>query len=294
MTSHAGLQGKAIIVTGAGKGLGRAYALYLAATGAKIVVNNRRRDPDQPATADAVVAEIRAAGGDAVASHRAVEDPSSGEAMVRLALDTYGRLDGVIANAGVPEAASFGRMSLNDFRAVFDVNFFGTLHLVHAAWKVLIAQKRGRMVVSTSAAGLHGNRGMAAYSASKAALIGLMRALALEGTSANVLINALAPYATTAMTLPYVDAATAAQMSVDSVAPLAAWLVSDACDVTGRIVIAGAGGLRTARMVEGPLVALGQDVEAAVQKADIAGPGESFADANAAFEAFLAGASRPG
>lgn len=288
MSWQAGLSNKVIIITGAGKGLGRAYATYLARYGAALVINNRWRDRTQPSSAETIAAEVNAAGGRAAASHHSVEDPSSGEEMVRLALEKFGRLDGVIANAGVPEAISFGRASLENFRSVFDVNFLGTLHIVHAAWKILLAQKYGRVVVSTSAAGLHGNRGMAAYSASKAALIGLVRALALEGDSANVRINAIAPYAATAMTEAYVDATLVKRMTVDAVAPIVSWLVSEVCDVTGRTYVAGAGRLRSGQIVEGPLVRLGEDVPGAVQQAGIAGPSESFDHANAAFQAFLA------
>lgn len=288
MSWRAGLNDKVFIITGAGKGLGRAYATYLARQGAAVIINNRWRDRTQPSSAETVAAEINAAGGRAAASYQSVEDPSSGEEMVRMTLEKFGRLDGVIANAGVPEAKSFGRMSLGEFHNVFDVNFLGTLHVVHAAWKILIAQKYGRVVVSTSAAGLHGNRGMAAYSASKAALIGLVRALAIEGESANVKVNAVAPYAATAMTEAYIDATLAARMTPDSVAPLVSWLACEACDVTGHTYIAGAERLRRARAVEGPLIRLADDVPSAVRQADILEPSEGFDHANAAFQAFLA------
>ena len=202
-------------------------------------------------------------------------------------LNRFGRLDGLIANAGVPEAASFARKPLADFRAVFDINFFGTLYVVHAAWKILLSQKSGRVVLSTSAAGLHGNRGMAAYSASKAALIGLMRALALEGGNANVNINAIAPYATTAMTENYIDKSTAQRMKPESVAPIAAWLVSESCNVTGQTFITGANRLRRGYAVEGPLIAIGDDVGRAIHQASRVGTAQAFAHANEAFQVFL-------
>lgn len=287
MTWQTGLKDKVVIVTGAGKGLGRAYALHLGALGAAVVVNNRRRDPRQPATADAVVREVVAAGGRAVASYASAEDPASGDEMVGLAMERFGRLDGVVANAGVPEAQSFGRTTLADFRSVFDINFFGTLHIVHAAWKVMIAQKRGRVVVSTSAAGLHGNKGMAAYSSSKAALIGLVRALAVEGESAGLRVNAIAPYAATAMTESYLDAATIKLMQPGAVAPVVSWLVSDACDVSGETFLAGADRIRRGTSMEGPLVRLDDDVPAAIARAGGAGPLTRFAHANAAFQAFM-------
>jgi NAD(P)-dependent dehydrogenase (short-subunit alcohol dehydrogenase family) len=287
MTWRASLSNKVIIITGAGKGLGRAYAKYLANFGAVIIVNNRWRDRGQPSSADQVVDEINASGGRALASLHPVEETSSGEEMVSMALKKFGRLDGVIANAGVPEAKSFGRMSLSEFRSVFDVNFMGTLYVVHAAWKTMMAQKYGRVIVSTSSAGLHGNRGMSAYSSSKAALIGLTRALALEGGAANVKINAIAPYAATSMTEAYIDAQLAKSMTPEAVAPVIGWLISEACDVTGQIYIAGAAHLRRAWMAEGPIVSLKDDVSEALRKSGDAEPYETFDNANAAFQAFI-------
>ncbi len=291
MSWQSSLKDKVIIITGAGKGLGRSYALDLAKHGARIVVNNRWKDSSQPSSAQSVVDDIKKSGGQAVASHHAVELPNSGEEMVALALKEFGQLDGVIANAGVPEAQSFGRMSIDEFRGVFDVNFFGTLHIIHAAWKHFLSQKGGRALVSTSAAGLHGNKGMAAYSSSKAALIGLMRALSLEGESAGVRINAIAPYAATAMTEAYIQADLAARMQPHEVAPLASWMVSPACDITGQTLVVGAGRVRRGHTVEGPLVNLADNIPAAVQHAlqPIGQPSDrhEFAHANAAFAGFL-------
>jgi NAD(P)-dependent dehydrogenase (short-subunit alcohol dehydrogenase family) len=284
---QAGLKDKVVVITGAGKGLGRAYALELAKHGAAIVVNNRWKDHSQPSSAAAVCEEIRKNGGTAVVSHHAVEQETAGEDLVTLALKEFGQLDAMIANAGVPEAMTFGRMSLADFRAVFDVNFFGTLHVVHAAWKHFLTQKSGRVVVSTSAAGLHSNKGMPAYSSSKAALIGLMKALALEGESAGVRINAIAPYAATAMTEAYITPDLAQRMQPDAVAPLVAWLASPACDITGQTLLAGAGRTRRGHTVEGPLVTLGDDIPAAVHSALKPMAYNEFAHANAAFAAFL-------
>ncbi len=291
MVPQSGLSDRVIIVTGAGKGLGRAYALQLAAAGAAVVVNNRWSDRKQPSSADAVAAEIRAAGGRAVTSYAPAEDPSSGDDMVRLALDAFGRLDGVIANAGVPEAASFGRQTLEEFHGVFDINFLGTLHVLHAAWKVMVAQKYGRVVVSTSSAGLHGNRGMPAYSASKAALIGLMHALALEGERADLKANAIAPYAATPMTDKYITPDLAKRMAPEAVAPLAAWLMSEACNLTGQTFVAGSGSVRCAWMVEGTSYPLGDDAGAASQAAAGKAPPGTFAHANDAFQHFLSQAA---
>lgn len=280
---------RAVIVTGAGKGLGRAYALELARQGTSVLVNNRWTDRTQPASADLVVAEITALGGRAVASHAPAEDPASGAQMVAQALAAFGRLDGVIANAGVGEAKRFHRQSAEEFRANFEINFFGTLHLVHAAWPVVAQAPAGRVVVSTSSAGLHGGDGMAAYSASKAALIGLMRALALEGRAKGVMVNAIAPYAYTAMTAPYTPPDLGARMDPALVAPLVAWLAGPACDVSGEVLVCGNGQLRAAAALEGAAVALAPQAPAAsVQAALGAGQWQRFPDAHHAFTALMA------
>lgn len=282
------------IVTGAGNGLGRAYALRLAADGLAVVVNNRWTDRDRPSSAESVAEEIRAAGGAAVANMTAVEDPACGEALVAQALAEFGRLDAVVANAGVSEAARMRRQTPEDFVRIVEINFLGTWRLVRAAWRLLTDQGQGRIVVSTSSAGLHGGDGMAAYASSKAALIGLMRALAVEGKPFGVAINAVAPYAATAMTRPFLDADLAAQMTPDAVAPLIAWLAGPDCDVTGQTFVAGGGGLGAAFAVEGPRVELGEDVGASVRRALAARPWRPFDDSPSAFAEFVKQPTGPG
>lgn len=195
-------EGRVAIVTGAGKGLGRAYALYLAERGAKVVLNNRRREVDAAglAAVDHVVREIRARGGEAVANYAHVEHPSSGKEMVEQALDTWGRLDVLVNNAGTDRTATFGKFDLRDFLEVFEVNFHGSRYVTHAAWNLMREAQYGRVLVSASSAGLHGGAGLSAYGAAKVALIAFMRSLAIEGRSRNVLVNAIAPYAATSMT----------------------------------------------------------------------------------------------
>lgn len=243
---------RVVIVTGAGSGLGRAYAVDLAARGWRVVVNNRRREVDAAGqgSAQRLAQEILASGGEAVADESDVCDSASGATMVARALSTWGRLDAVVANAGVDQHQAFHRIGLDEFRAIFDINFFGSLYLVHAAYAHMRANRHGRIVVSTSSAGLHGLHGLTAYAASKAALIGLMRSVAGEGRSHDVLCNAIAPYAATRMTAAHGDAAFAAQMPPEQVAPLVALLVSEPCRVTGQTIVAGGGGFRIASMVE--------------------------------------------
>jgi NAD(P)-dependent dehydrogenase (short-subunit alcohol dehydrogenase family) len=283
------LRDRVVIVTGAGKGLGRAYALDLAARGASVVVNNRWTDPSQPSSAEAVVAQIRALGGRAVANFDPAEAPATGAALVEQALTEFGRLDGVISNAGVPETQRLHRQTAEGFQRIFDINFFGALHLVQAAWPVLSATKAGRIVVSASSAGLHGGDGMAAYASSKAALIGLVRGLAVEGRARGVTINAIAPYAATAMTEAHLAPGMAERMNPAAVAPLVSWLVSEACDVSGQTLVAGGGRVRAAFAVEGPPVELSGDFGAAMQMAITAQPRETYGDAHQAFAAFMDG-----
>lgn len=286
------LRDRVVIVTGAGKGLGRAYALDLAARGASVVVNNRWADRDAPSSAEAVAAEIRASGGQAVANTDPAEAPETGQALVSLAIKTFGRLDAVVSNAGVPETKRLHRQTAEGFQRIFDINFFGAFHLVQAAWPVLSEAPSGRIVVSASSAGLHGGDGMAAYASSKAALIGLVRGLAVEGRARNLMINAIAPYAVTAMTEQHLAPGLAERMDPAAVAPLVAWLVSADCDVSGQVLVSGGGRVRAAFAVEGPPVALAEDrIGPAVHAAITGRPRETYADAHQAFAAFMDGRS---
>jgi NAD(P)-dependent dehydrogenase (short-subunit alcohol dehydrogenase family) len=246
------LDERVAIVTGAGNGLGRAYAVHLAARGARVIVNNRRHADDAPGdtSAERTVALIRAAGGTAVPNFEDVRDARSGEHLVAQALDTWGRLDALINNAGVEQHRPFHRLTLAEFADVFEPNFHGTLYATHAAYAHMRQAGYGRLVVSTSSAGLHGLHGLTAYAASKAALIALSRSLAQEGASRNVYCNAVAPYATTKMTAAHVTAQVAAQLRAEYVAPLITYLASEQCTLNGCTIVAGKGGFRRAVTVE--------------------------------------------
>lgn len=244
------LANRTVIITGAGKGLGRAYALHLAALGANIVVNNRRHAGEPESSAERVVREIAALGGVAVAEHSSVEQPGSGAAMLRAALENFGRLDAVVANAAIAEGGSFHKQDLAGFRRLVDVNLLGTVNAIHPGFQHLYAQGRGSIVVSTSVAGLYGEHGLPAYSASKAALIGLMRALSHEGAPHGVRVNALAPFAATQMTAADLPRALSERLGPERVAPVVAWLVSDACTLSGETLIVGGGRMARARVAE--------------------------------------------
>ena len=252
------LHRRTAIVTGAGKGLGRAYALHLASRGAAVLVNNRRHPGESDAQTSAMltVAAIRTAGGIAEANWSDVSDAASGDTMVAQALGCFGRLDIVVANAGIDKARSFHKQSMADFRAVFDVGFFGNLYLAHAAWPHLVQQAYGRVILTASSAGLYANHGMAAYASSKAAVIGLMRTLAIEGRKYGVLANVISPYGYSQMTAPHMSDEMQRDFDPALVAPLVGWLASEACDVSGEVLVSGAGLLRRARIGESDAVLL--------------------------------------
>ncbi len=283
------LRGRTAIVTGAGKGLGRAYALHLARHGAKLLVNNRRHpgETDGDTSAQQTVDAIRAMGGKAIANWCDVSDPESGEAMVEQARSHFGRIDIVVANAGIDHARVFAKQSLADFRAIFDTSFLGNLYLVHAAWPHLTGQEYGRVILTTSSAGLYGNHGQVAYSAAKSAVIGMVRALAIEGRRHGVRINAIAPYGYSQMTAPYMTTDMATTLDPQMVAPLVAWLSGAGCDVSGEVLVCGGGLVRRAGVGETDALVLPEsDLAATVHDLRLL-PWRSHANASASFTRFL-------
>jgi len=249
---------KVVAITGAGKGLGRAYAHHFATLGAKVVVNNRRHEGEAASSADLVVAEIVNIGGKAVAEYSSVERSDSGDKLLASALENFGRLDWLIANAGIMEGRTFRRQTLSELRHHLDINLMGTINITHPVFRHMCEQRSGCIVVSTSSAGLFGQLGLPAYSTSKAALIGLMRSLSLEGAARNVNVNAIAPYGATQMTDGHMSSEAFERLTPEHVAPIVAWLVSGA--VTGEILIAGGGAVARAKMkATAPMLTSGLD-----------------------------------
>ena len=281
------LKNRVAIVTGAGKGLGRAWAKCLARLGARVVVNNRASSP-YPATrsADAVVSEIRARGGEAVADYRSVESPGAGQELVNLALEEYGALDIIIANAGTDSARSFHQQSLADFERIIEINFLAVARLLHAAWPVMRTGNYGRILVATSTAGLYGNHGQAAYASSKAALQGLVKTLTIEGRSRDIRVNSIAPYAVTQMTRAAFPDRHIENFFPEATEDLAAWLVSDRCKISGKTLVVGAGHARLAQSLESDTIPLGEDIQAAIERLFKAGCDNAPASAIEEFEDF--------
>jgi NAD(P)-dependent dehydrogenase (short-subunit alcohol dehydrogenase family) len=284
--------GRVAIVTGAGRGLGRSYARTLAAAGASVLVNNRRHGGEEAeAAADRVVEEIQRAGGAAAADYSDAADPEAGTRMVEAAVRRFGRLDILIANAGVNESTAFRTQRLDDFRRVMEINFFGTLAVAQASFRLMYEAGYGRILLTTSTAGLYGGAGLPAYSASKAAVIGLMRVLSLEGARRGVLVNAIAPYAATQMTVGLTPAALHAPLDPERVSPIAAWLVSETLSRTGEIILAGGGALRLARMMESDSVLVpggSSTIEPLVASLDASGRFRPMASAQSEFAEFVA------
>ena len=241
--------GKVAIVTGAGGGLGREHALALAARGAKVVVNDlgvaRDGSGGSSAAAEAVVAEIVAAGGEAMANGASVTDAAAVQAMVDAAVAKWGAVDILVNNAGVLRDKSFAKMTLEDFRFVVDVHLMGAVNCTKAVWDGMRERNYGRIVMTTSSSGLYGNFGQANYGAAKMALVGLMQTLSIEGAKNNIKVNCLAPTAHTRMTEDLGAALPLEALGPELVSPGLLYLVSE--DAPSRVILAaGAGGFERA------------------------------------------------
>jgi NAD(P)-dependent dehydrogenase (short-subunit alcohol dehydrogenase family) len=248
--------GRVAVVTGAGNGLGKSYALSLAAHGARVVVNDIGGAIDgsglSGTPADAVVEEIRDAGGEAVANYDSVADPESAANIVQTAIDAFGQIDIVINNAGIVRDKTFHKMSIEDYEFVARVHFLGSVYVTHAAYPHMRDANYGRILMVSSNSGLYGNFGQTNYSAAKMAVVGFMNTLKLEGARSNIVINALAPLAATRIAEPsgIFDTYDPELVTTDAVAAMVTYLVSEECTDSGNIVAATAGYYSRIQIVE--------------------------------------------
>ena len=236
------LEGRIAIVTGAGGGLGRAHALYLAGKGARVVVNDLSDD-----AAQRVAAEIGVQGGKALALAGSVTDEWAVSNIVASTMDAWGRVDILVNNAGILRDKSFAKMSMDDFRLVVDVHLMGAAVASKAVWEIMRAQSYGRIVMTTSSSGLYGNFGQANYGAAKMALVGLMQTLAIEGEKHGIRVNCLAPTAATGMTEGVLSQASLTALDPALVSPGLLALVGEEAP-TRAILCAGAGHFATANV----------------------------------------------
>lgn len=264
------------IVTGAGQGLGRSYALALASAGARVLVNDVGLSDGTP-TAELVAAEIIASGGRAVANTDSVAAPDGGRNMVEMATAEFGRVDILVSNAGIERNKSYAKSDDAHWHDVIDVHLNGSHNLCRAAWPHLLAQEHGRVILITSPSGLWGNFAQASYAAAKMGLIGLANVLAIEGKRSNVLVNCLAPIAATPMSQHLLAPELAHRLRPELVAPAILQLASDDLTTSGSILVAGGGWFSSAHVVLSPGVHLadGASIEErwnAITAADGASP----------------------
>ena len=262
--------GRVAVVTGAGGGLGRQHALALAARGARVVVNDLGGTLDgkgaTPTAALAVVDEIRAAGGQAMASGASVTDAAAVQAMVDEAIAAWGRIDILVNNAGILRDKSFSKMTLDDFRLVVEVHLMGAVNCCKAVWDTMRAQNYGRIVMTTSSSGLYGNFGQSNYGAAKMALVGLMQTLSIEGAKHDIRVNCLAPTAATRMTEHLMPEAVLMLLQAEAVTPGLLALVAE--DAPNRAILcAGASAFERAHITLTQGVFVGLPADAAEQVA---------------------------
>jgi NAD(P)-dependent dehydrogenase (short-subunit alcohol dehydrogenase family) len=249
-----GVQDRVVVVTGAGGGLGREYALTLAKEGASVVVNDLGGARDGTGAgstmADQVVAEIKDGGGRAVANYDSVAEAAGAENIIKTALDEFGAIHGVVSNAGILRDGTFHKMPFENWDAVLKVHLYGGYNVIRAAWPHFREQSFGRVVVATSTSGLFGNFGQANYSAAKLGLVGLINTLAQEGAKYNIKANAVAPIAATRMTQDILPPDVFEKLTPEYVAPVVAYLCSEEVPDTASVFIVGGGKVQRAALFE--------------------------------------------
>jgi NAD(P)-dependent dehydrogenase (short-subunit alcohol dehydrogenase family) len=274
-------EGKVAIVTGAGGGLGRSHALELARRGAKVVINDLGGSVDgsggSSEAAEAVVAEIKAMGGEAISDGCSVTDEAGVANMVQRTMDTFGRIDVLINNAGILRDKSFAKMTIEDFRAVLEVHLMGTVICSKAVWVIMKEQQYGRIVVTTSVTGLYGNFGQTNYGAAKLGIIGFQHSLKEEGRKDNIRVNTIAPIAATRMTIPLMGEGSVDMYKPEQVTAAVMFLASEDAP-TGAILSAGGGIVARPIMVETESKFIGRDLTAE----DVAANFEAVSDLSTA------------
>ncbi|MFZ5931252.1 MAG: SDR family oxidoreductase [Pseudomonadota bacterium] len=269
--------GKVAIITGAGGGLGRSHALQLAKLGAKVVVNDLGGSVDgtggSSAAAEKVVAEIKAAGGQAIANGSSITDIKGVDLLVKQAMDAFGRIDLLVNNAGILRDKSFSKMSLEDFQLIVDVHLMGAVYVTKAVWPIMLEQNYGRIVMVTSGSGLFGNFGQTNYAAAKLGQVGLMNALKQEGRKYNIKVNTLAPIAATRMTESIMPPQALEALKPELVTPAVLFMLSEDAP-TGAIITAGAGFFAAVKTIE----AEGMLIPGAVSVDDVAANWDRISD----------------
>jgi NAD(P)-dependent dehydrogenase (short-subunit alcohol dehydrogenase family) len=260
MDERISLEGKVAVVTGAGRGLGRAYVELLAERGARVVVNDLGTDVSGFGK-DATVAEqvadlIRSRGGEAIANDSDVSTPEGASDLIAKTIEHFERIDLLVNNAGICGSQPFEDATLEDFDHYWRVHLGGTVNTAEAAWPYMVKQRHGKIILTTSVVGLFGMRGQATYAAAKGAVVGLMRVLAIEGAEHGILVNTISPVGYTRMH-PAAGSRTAeadgkAALPVEAVAPAIVWLASDSCSETNRIYHVEAGAIQRIAIVMGP------------------------------------------
>jgi len=244
----AGLNGRVVVITGAGGGLGREYALLAADEGAQVVVNDlggaRDGSGSGQAMADTVVEEIRQRGGKALANYDNIASETGAQALVDAAVAEFGTVDGIVNNAGILRDGAFHKMSVENWDAVLKVHLYGGFYVTRAAWPILREKKFGRIVMATSTSGLFGNFGQANYGAAKLGLVGLINTLAIEGAKYGILANAVAPMAATRMTTDIAPPELLEKLPAAQVAPVVGYLLSEQCTDSGSVYVVGGGNIQ--------------------------------------------------
>lgn len=246
---------RVVVITGAGGGLGRSYALDLARRGARLCVNDLGGAADGTGSSEAparsVVEEIEAAGGEVIANYDDVSQADGANNLIRQTLDRFGTIDALVCNAGILRDKTFLKMPVEDFELVLRVHLLGTVYVTKAAFPVMKEKGYGRVVFTTSASGLFGNFGQTNYAAAKLGVVGFMNSLKLEALKYNVLINTIAPLAVTRLGAGAFPDELASALKPEFIAPAVAYLCSEQCRTTGDIISAGGGWYRKVQMVEG-------------------------------------------